>query len=42
MINQGGDINKILKQFSKAMNRHHDDFKKFNTKPETMIEEIKE
>ena len=41
MINQEGDINKILKQFSKVMNRHHDDFKRFNTNPEITIEEIR-
>ena len=41
MLNQGGQYNKLFKQFSKAMARHPDPFTRYNITPNNIIMEIK-
>ena len=40
MVNQGGTKNKVLRQIRKAMLRHPEPFKKFQTRADDIILEI--
>ena len=40
MVNQGGTKNKVLRQIRKAMLRHPEPFKKFQTRPDGIISQI--